>query len=75
MALTAATVAGFGLAATAALGWTPGTWMPGVLIGGAASIALLVLFFHPWLSLGIAIDLVLLWAVTSARWAPPGVVS
>jgi hypothetical protein len=27
------------------------------------------LFFHPWLLLGIAIDLVLLWAVVSG-WRP-----
>jgi hypothetical protein len=28
----------------------------------------LVLFFHPWLVLGMAIDLVLLWAVLVNGW-------
>ena len=44
-----------------------------VTIGGVVSIAVLVLFFHPWLLLGIAIDVVLLWAVNVANWAPEGV--
>jgi hypothetical protein len=33
---------------------------------------LLLLFFHPWLVLGIAIDLGLLWAVLVADWTPQG---
>ena len=45
-------------------------FVPGVVAGSIASLALLVLFFHPWLTLGVAIDLVLLWAVLVARWSP-----
>jgi hypothetical protein len=33
-------------------------------------LGLLILFFHPWLALGVAIDVVLLWAVLGARWTP-----
>jgi hypothetical protein len=70
-ALVALTVGGFGLAALAAVGVAPGTmWAAGVAAGAAASLGLLVLFFHPWLALGVAIDLVLLWAVLGAGWTP-----
>lgn len=75
MALIAATIAGFGLAAVAALGVAPGLWPVGVAVGGVASILLLGLFFHPWLALGVVIDLVLLWAVFLGSWAPDGLAS
>ena len=39
-------------------------------IGAASSIALLVLFFHPWLVLGIVIDVVLLAALWLGDWSP-----
>ena len=35
-----------------------------------ASLALLVAFFHPWLIVGLAIDVVLLWATLVAAWSP-----
>lgn len=74
LALIAVTFGGFALAALAALGLVPaGIWPPAVAIGAVASIAVLALFFHPWLVLGVAIDLALLWAVLVANWAPDGV--
>jgi hypothetical protein len=33
-----------------------------------ASLLLLVIFWHPWLALGVAIDLALLWLLGVARW-------
>jgi hypothetical protein len=75
LALVAVTLAGFSLAAMASLGLLPpGLWAPSVAIGAAGSLALLVLFFHPWLLLGVAIDLGLLWAVL-VRWAPEWLVA
>jgi hypothetical protein len=47
-----------------------GSWTTGVTIGALASLVLLGLFFHPWLVLGIGIDLFLLWAVLVAAWSP-----
>ena len=74
IALIAVIVGGFALAGIAYVGIAPaGLWPIAVTIGGVASIAVLVLFFHPWLLLGIAIDVVLLWAVNVANWAPEGV--
>lgn len=73
LALVAVTIGGFALAAVAALGLAPaGVWTAGIAVGAVASIALLALFFDPWLVLGIGIDLVLLWAVLVAHWAPEG---
>jgi hypothetical protein len=74
IALIAIILGGFALAGIAAIGIAPaGLWPAAVTIGGVASIAVLVLFFHPWLLLGVAIDVVLLWAVNVANWAPEGV--
>ena len=74
MALVALTVGGFALAAIAALGLVPvGIWPPAAAVGAIASVALLLLFFHPWLVLGVAIDMGLLWAVLVARWMPQGI--
>src|SRR5688572_13152729 len=71
LALLAVTLGGFALAALAALGVAPESlWLPATVVGAVASIALLGLFFHPWLVLGIVIDVVLIWAVTMAAWQP-----
>ena len=71
IALVVATLGGFGVAAIAALGVAPaGLWPVGVIVGAVASLATLGLFFHPWLVLGLGIDLVLLWAVLVAGWTP-----
>lgn len=72
MALVAATIGGFALAAIAGLGLLPAAiWPPGAAVGAIASVALLLLFFHPWLVLGLVIDLGLLWAVLVGGWTPP----
>ena len=73
MALVAATIGGFALAALATIGLGPADlWGPASAAGAISSLALLVLFFHPWLVLGLAIDLGLLWAVLVAGWTPHG---
>jgi hypothetical protein len=58
-------------AALATAGWiVPSeTWPALVVAGTVCSLMTLGLFFHPWLLLGIAIDLGLLWAVVSG-WRP-----
>lgn len=71
VALFALTLASFALAAVAALGFLPsGVWAWSTVIGAAASLALLVAFFHPWLVVGVAIDLLALWTVLVMGWAP-----
>ena len=71
IALIAATISGFALAAVGTLGVAPAAaWTAGASLGAIASLALLILFFHPWLVLGIAIDLGLLWAALVADWGP-----
>ena len=71
LVLVAATIGGFVLAAVGALALAPATaWTAGLLLGAIASLALLVLFFHPWLVLGVVIDLGILWAALVADWRP-----
>ena len=71
LALLAVTVGAFALAALAALGITPASlWTPAIIVGAAASIGLLGAFFHPWLVLGIVIDVALVWLVSVGRWQP-----
>ena len=71
LALAAATLGGFALAALATLGILPtAAWGPTVAVGSLASLALLVAFFHPWLVVGVAIDLLLLWVALVAAWPP-----
>jgi hypothetical protein len=71
IALTAATIGGFALAALAGLGLLPGAlWIAGASVGAVASVALLVVFFHPWLVVGLLIDAAVLWVVLIARWEP-----
>ena len=58
-------------AALATSGWIipPSTWPALVVAGSICSLVTLGLFFHPWLVIGIAIDLGLLWATVSG-WRP-----
>jgi hypothetical protein len=71
LALVAATIAGFGLAAIAALGLLPAlVWPVAMALGAIASLALLVLCFRPMLVVGLLIDIALLWAVLIVGWAP-----
>ena len=74
IALIAVLIGSFALAGLAAIGVAPaGLWPAAVTIGSVASIALLVVFFHPWLVLGVVIDVVLIWAVNVASWTPEGI--
>jgi hypothetical protein len=71
LALAVATLAAFTLAAASVLGVVPqALWTAAVALGAAASLGLLVTFFHPWLILGVVIDLALLGAALLARWTP-----
>ena len=71
LALAAVTLAGFAAAALGVVGALPiGVWFPSIFLAAISSLALLVLFFHPWLVLGIVIDLVLLWLAAVASWTP-----
>lgn len=71
MTLIAATIGGYALAALAATGVAPEViWRPALLTGSIASIALLGVFFHPWLVLGVVIDAVLIWSALVAGWSP-----
>jgi hypothetical protein len=67
------TVVGFTLAGLAAVGVLPASvFAPLAFAAAAASIALLVLFLHPWILLGFVIDGVVLWAVLMEHWTPTG---
>lgn len=71
MALVAATIATFALAALATAGVIPvDLWGTASVAGAIASVVLLVLFFHRWLVLGVLIDLGLLSVVLVAGWMP-----
>lgn len=71
LGLMAVTMGAFALAALSVFGVLPaGAWAATVALGAGTSIVLLVLFFDPWLVLGLAIDAVLLWAVIVAHWVP-----
>lgn len=74
LALAAVTFAAFVLAAAEVLGLVPvSLWVPAIALGTGTSIALLALFFHPWLVLGVVIDAALLGAVFIAEWSPPSI--
>jgi hypothetical protein len=71
VALIALVVTGFAVAAMATLGVLGGgAFAPAVVLGSVASLVLLAVFFHPWLTLGLVIDVALVWAVTVGRWSP-----
>ena len=71
IALIALTIAGFALAAIVALGLLPGSlWVPAVITGAVGSLAVLLVFYQPWLTLGVVIDVILLWLVLVADWIP-----
>ena len=73
-ALVAATATLLVAAGLATGGWLipAGLWDGLVLTGAGLSILTLGFFFHPWLSLGLAIDAALLWAVLVSGWQPVG---
>ena len=56
--LVVVVIAAFALAAVASLGIGPAwMWSVTVALGAVASLAVLILYFHPWLGLGVAIDM------------------
>ena len=64
-----AALVGAGLAAIDLL--VPAGWWPALVVtGAAASLLLLTLFFHPWLVIGVAIDVALLYLVLVNGWDP-----
>ena len=70
--LVAATVALFVAAGLATVGWLlPTAWWPALVVGGSSLSAItLVLFFQPWLILGLMIDAALLWGAIVIGWSP-----
>ncbi len=71
LAAIAATVVGFALSALATFGVGPvELWAAGIAVGATGSLLALLLFFHPWLVVGVGIDLGLLWAVFVLGWTP-----
>lgn len=71
IALVAATIAAFAIATGVTAGLLPADlWAPASAAGAIASVVLLLLFFHPWLIVGVLIDVGLLWAVLVAEWTP-----
>jgi hypothetical protein len=72
--LVAASVGLFVASALATLDWLPASWWSALVIGAAStSLVTLALFFHPWLVLGMVIDVILLLAVVVVGWAPSAV--
>ena len=70
--LVAATVGLFVASALATLGWVPASWWSALVISAASvSLVALAVFFHPWLVLGMVIDIILLLAVLVLGWVPP----
>ena len=60
-----------GVSLGTAIGILPeGVWTGAVVLGSLASIALLAMFFHPWLVVGFAIDAALIWLAIAWRWTP-----
>lgn len=69
VAVVLVALVGAGLAAVDLL--VPAAWWPALVVTGAgASLLLLTLSFHPWLVIGVAIDVVLLYLVLVNGWDP-----
>ncbi len=69
VALLLVLLAGYATAALGALGVLgPAAFAAGIAVGSSASLLMLALFFHPWLIVGVVLDLVLLGAVLGAGW-------
>lgn len=43
-------------------------WQAATVVGASASLVVLVLFFHPWLSLGVAINVAMIWLLAQTEW-------
>ena len=69
--LVAVTAVAFIVTALAVIGILPADWLRPIAIASASvSLILLGIFFHPWLVIGIAIDVAILWAVGLNGWIP-----
>ena len=70
--LIAVTIVGLAIAAaaTAGIAIPAGWWQPLVVVGAAASLLALVLFFDPQLVLGLGINIALIWVAVSGVWVP-----
>ena len=69
--LVAVTAVAFFLTALTVIGILPADWLRPIAIASASvSLILLGIFFHPWLVIGIAIDVAILWAVGLNGWIP-----
>ena len=62
----ALTVAGVGLFAHQ--DW----WQPAAIVGAALSLLLLVLFFNPWITVGVAINVALILVLVQTDWPSAG---
>ena len=71
--LVAVMIGAYALAALGLFGIGPaGLWVLATATGTLASLALLGLFYLPWLTIGVAIDIVVLWLVLVSNWVPEG---
>ena len=70
--LTLASIAGLCLIGAAAalvgLGVPANLWLPLIVVGAVASIALFILYLSPLSLIPIAVDLILLWGVLLQQW-------
>ena len=65
-------LAGYGTAVAAIAGLVGGSaFVPGVAVGSVASLALLAVFFHRWLIVGVVLDVLLLVALAAGWTVPP----
>ena len=72
MTLTMVTLIGFALAALATIPLLlpAALWPALIMISSVASLLLMAVFFHPYLFIGVAIDVVLIWVAVAAVWLP-----
>jgi hypothetical protein len=62
--LVVVTVVAFAVTALTVIGILPADWLrPMAIASASVSLVLLGIFFHPWLVIGVAIDVAILWAV------------
>jgi hypothetical protein len=70
LVLVVLTIATCCLAGIVTLGIVTELWAASVALAASVSLVLLGLFYRPWLTIGVGIDLVLLWAVLVIGWTP-----
>jgi hypothetical protein len=70
LVLVVLTIATCCLAGIVTLGIVTELWAASVALAASVSLVLLGLFYQPWLTIGVGIDLALLWAVLVMGWTP-----